>query len=269
MITLRFITDLNQNTTFNMAADQYLLHKCINQNTLYIRFYSWENPTITLGYMQKPSDTLFVKKMAEDSVNWIRRPTGGRTVLHWGDLTYSCIFPKAFSFMGTTVKESYALITRCLINGLNLAGIECTTHDSYDQLLAVKREVKLPCFLAPNRDEIMVNNRKLVGSAQKRVAESILQHGSIPITSDYSRLPDYLLIDQSERDTQKNLLLAKSIYLHELNPQITIEKLLIYLKNGFSNVLRLKSVMIDWTEEELYDINKLASSDEFLKTWVE
>jgi lipoate-protein ligase A len=207
--------------------------------------------------------------MADDSVNWIRRSTGGRAVLHWGDLTYSCIFPKAFSFMGTTVKESYAIITRCLIDGLNLAGIECTTHDSYDQLLAVKRDVKLPCFLAPNRDEIMVKNRKLVGSAQKRVAESILQHGSIPITSDYSRLPDYLLIDQSERDTQKNLLLAKSIYLHELNPQITAEMLLIYLRKGFSNVLKLNSTITDWTEQELYDIRKIALSDEFLKTWVE
>lgn len=268
MIQIRFITDLMQETAFNMAADQYLLHKCTDQNMLYIRFYSWKFPTITLGYMQNARDTLLFDKLNEKSVKWIRRPTGGRAVLHWGDLTYSCIFPKTMSIMGASVKESYAVITRCLIDGLSIVGVKCSTHDSYDQLLAVKREIKLPCFLAPNRDEIMVNGRKLVGSAQKRIHGSILQHGSLPISVDFSKLPEFLNIDTDNQKLQTQLLQTKSIYLHEINPFITIDMLIKSLKQGFLNSIEMHSVDMNWTGEELSDIQSLASSENFIKAWI-
>lgn len=268
IVQLRFITDLKQETAFNMAADQYLLHKCTDQDVLYIRFYSWKFPTITIGYMQNASDTLLFDKLGESSVKWIRRPTGGRAVLHWGDLTYSCIFPKTMSIMGASVKESYAVITRCLIDGLSNVGVKCSRHDSYDQLLSVKREIKLPCFLAPNRDEIMVNGRKLIGSAQKRIHGSVLQHGSLPISADFSKLPEFLNIDAESQKLQRQLLFTKSIHLHEINPHITIDMLIKSLKQGFINSLEMESVDLSWTTEELSDIKSLAFSEKFIKSWV-
>jgi lipoate-protein ligase A len=251
-----------------MASDQYILHKCKEEDILYVRFYSWVSPTITLGYMQNARETLLLDKMKNDSISWIRRPTGGRAVLHWGDLTYSCIFPKTISLMGTSIKESYAVITRCLIDGLNRAGIECHTHDSYDQFLAVKREKKLPCFLAPNRDEIMVQGRKFVGSAQKRASASVLQHGSIPLTTDFYKLPEYLSINIDEQSEQKLLLRAKSICLHEITTEIQICELVEFLKCGFFNVLQLPGGDKNWEEDELQEIQRIAASMDFVHTWM-
>jgi lipoate-protein ligase A len=267
MITLRFIIDLGCEAAFNMAADQYLLHNCKEENMLYVRFYSWKTPTITLGYMQNAGETLLFDKLKRDSIHWIRRPTGGRAVLHWEDLTYSCIFPKTFSMMGSSVRESYAIITRCLIDGLCRAGIECQTHDSYDQLLAVKREIKLPCFLAPNRDEIMVKGRKFVGSAQKRSIEGTLQHGSLPVSSKFSNLPEYLNISTDEQKTQMLLLQAKSVCLQEIRPGISLETLIESLRGGFSNTLKMQSTVTNWSDKELCDIKRIACSEEFIETW--
>jgi lipoate-protein ligase A len=268
MNSIRFIIDLNKDTAFNMAADQYLFNISAKNQTFYMRFYSWKTPSITLGYMQKASETLNFSKITTDKASWIRRPTGGRAVFHNGDLTYSCIFPKSFNFMGDTVRESYAAITKCLKQGLNNAGVICNSHDSYDELLAVKRDVKLPCFLAPNRDEIMVNNRKLIGSAQKRGSDSVLQHGSIPISNAFANLPFYLNINDQDANTQKALLTRKCICLEEINSSITIASLIQHLITGFAETLQRNYIIKNWTYEEQTAIINMAQSESFINEWL-
>lgn len=268
MTNLRIIFDFNQTAAFNMAADQYLLSNVNKNDTIFLRFYTWQNPSITLGYMQQPSETLNLDSCKSDSVDWIRRPTGGRAVLHKNDLTYSCIFPKTISFLGNTVKESYAAITSCLKVGFNNLGIQCSTHDSYDELLAVKREIKLPCFLAPNRNEIMVDGRKLVGSAQKRTTLGVLQHGSIPISSGFADLPHYLTISADEQRKQCELLLLKSIWIHAINDSLSHIQLAESLADGFINNWNLPSYKDFWRAEELDLILKLAESEEFKSQWM-
>ncbi len=268
MIKLQIIFDFNQTAAFNMAADQYLLSKVHTSDTIYLRFYTWKHPSITLGYMQQPSVTLRLDLCKADMVDWIRRPTGGRAVLHKCDLTYSCIFPKTISFLGDTVKESYAAITSCLKAGFNNLGIHCSTHDSYDELLAVKREVKLPCFLAPNRDEIMVDGRKLVGSAQKRTTLGVLQHGSIPISSGFADLPHYLTISADEQRKQRELLLSKSIWIHAINDSLSHIQLAESLADGFINNWKLLLCKDTWSTEELDSIHKLAESEKFISQWM-
>lgn len=269
MTNLRIIFDFNQTAAFNMAADQYLLTNLCENNTIILRFYTWKNPSVTLGYMQQPSETLRLDTCKADSVDWIRRPTGGRAVLHKNDLTYSCIFPKTISFLGANVKESYAAITSCLKAGLNIAGILSNTHDSYDELLAVKREIKLPCFLAPNRDEIMVDGRKLVGSAQKRTTFGVLQHGSIPISSGFADLPYYLTISSDEQKKQRQLLLAKSIWIHAINDSLTHEQLAESLAEGFIKSWDVLFCKQNWSSGELIAINQLAGSEDFVTQWMQ
>ncbi|MDO5576222.1 MAG: hypothetical protein Q4F84_04020 [Fibrobacter sp.] len=263
---IRFIIDSSHGSAFNMAADQFLLRNCIHGDTIFIRFYSWKVPSITLGCMQKPFEVLNAEKMGAQ-VEWIKRPTGGRAVLHFEDLTYSCIFPKTLKFMGSSVRESYNLITRCLLKGLGYAGILCEAHDSYDQLLAVKREVKLPCFLAPNRDEIMVKGRKLVGSAQRRGPDSILQHGSMPLTDYYRRLPEFLNLSVSEQEAQRSLLAQKSICVHEITPNFDTETIVQSLIKGFVEILKLDYSEKKFSPDELERIETESQSDQFLKKW--
>lgn len=252
-----------------MAADQYILSEIHKSDMIFLRFYTWKHPSITLGYMQHPKETLRLDMCTSDSVEWIRRPTGGRAVLHKGDLTYSCIFPKSLSFLGTNVKESYAAIMICLKTGFNKAGITVSTHNSYDELLAVKREIKLPCFLAPNRDEIMVDGRKLVGSAQKRTTNGVLQHGSIPVTDEFADLPHYLILSPDDEAKQKKLLCAKSLWIHEIAPSMQPEQLAELLSDGFISTWNIPFCKSIWSDHEIDTINKIAASDEFIAQWLQ
>ena len=264
---MRFIIDELKPADFNMAADLYLLDECEKNGIVTLRFYSWMRSGITLGYTQNASDELDIEAVKQAGVDWIRRPTGGRAVLHEGDVTYSCIFPKSISEMGSGITQSYRLISKCLIDGLDRASIKCDAHGSSAELKGLKREVKLPCFLAPNRDEIMVSGKKLVGSAQKRSAAGVLQHGSIPITAACFALPQYLRISESEKEKQTKLLREKSSFIHEWNPNITFAAIVQYLMEGFSSALPFKFELRPWDDSEEAAINRLAHGEEFKKRW--
>ncbi|MDR2579288.1 MAG: lipoate--protein ligase family protein [Chitinispirillales bacterium] len=238
-----------------MAADLYLLNHCINYNHVTIRLYSWAQPSITIGYMQAPDNELDLNKLRAASVGWIKRPTGGRAVLHDGDITYSCVFPKTIRDMGSGITETYRLISQCLISGLEKASIKCTAHDSSVSTVGISRSVKLPCFLAPSRDEIMVDGKKLIGSAQKRTATAALQHGSIPITGAFRGLPEYLRIDKMEKEKQAESLMSKCCCIDELVTGATFESLAECLIEGFSAVLPFKGELIPWSSEEEKCIN--------------
>jgi lipoate-protein ligase A len=257
---MRFIIDKNRTAEFNMAADLYLLRRCAAgggvgydgyDGDVTVRFYSWIRPTVSIGCMQSPDTELDPAALQTGGADWIKRITGGRAVLHDGDITYSVTFPKSLREMGVGIGQTYKIISRCLMEGLGKASINCEAHDSDGGLRGIGRQAKLPCFLAPNRDEIMVDGRKLIGSAQKRTADGVLQHGSIPINANYRNLPKYLRIDELEREKQIGLLRSKSCCVDELTGGgMTFESLVEFLMKGFSAVLPYKGVLIPWSLEE-------------------
>jgi lipoate-protein ligase A len=251
---LRIIIDGPQTASFNMAADRHLLDNCKDGEYVTLRLYSWKKPSITLGCMQNQTEILDFESMKRDDIDWVIRPTGGRAVFHWEDLTYSFIFPKIMREMGTTVQESYSIISNCLSKGLELAGISCTAQDSYDEYFKLKRETKLPCFLAPNRDEIMYKGKKLIGSAQKRTAQSVLQHGSIPLTPAYRKLPLYLKLSEENRRAQIRLLEMKSISINEIDKSLNNKKLMEKMIDGFLEELKCDGKERSWSEEEIKEI---------------
>jgi lipoyl(octanoyl) transferase len=267
-IRLRIINDGGNAAAFNMAADLYCLESCVGQSIVYFRLYDWQLPCITIGYMQKASEILDEASLRKDGVAWIRRPTGGRAVLHDNDITYSCIFPGSIVAMGKNVMETYSIISRCLMAGLIMCGVQCDSHDSFDQFRETKREIKLPCFLAPNRKEIMAKGKKLVGSAQKRSSQAVLQHGSIPISDAYRKLPDYLLLPDAQRKAQKELLASKSVYLKEIEPTLEIAKVRKAIIKGFATSLPFETIEKSWTKEEIERIKVIAQSEDFRNQWM-
>jgi lipoyl(octanoyl) transferase len=250
-LSLRIINDGRRNAPFNMAADRLLLDTAAVQNAVTLRLYAWELPTISFGLLQKPLSLLDKEAMSQGNIEWILRPTGGRAVLHWNDLTYSIVFPLTAVSLGRTIAESYSVVSRCLRRGLELAGVPCVTHDSPVEYSATKRDMRLPCFLAPNRNEIMAAGKKLVGSAQKRTTSAVLQHGSIPVDGSFRRLPEFLSIAQEEKIRQQMLLEKKCICVNEINPAIDYGKLSICLIKGFAETLKLSAVEKPWDEEEI------------------
>lgn len=268
-ISLRTIIDTSQNPAFNMAADLFLVQSCVKQKIVSVRFYQWSLASITIGLMQDASAVLDFTAMKRNNVAWIRRPTGGRAVLHENDITYSCIFPATVVEMGKSIMDTYRIISHCLKEGLNHAGIQCVSCNTTGALRETRGETKLPCFLAPNRNEIMVDGKKLIGSAQKRSAEAILQHGSIPLTSAYRKLPDYLNLPEVQRKHQKELLEEKSVCIGEICRNVSPAEIISALNKGFRARLPFKAEEAPWSDEEIQAIHSLADSEEFIRKFME
>jgi lipoyl(octanoyl) transferase len=255
--SLRIIRDEPRDATFNMAADLLLLERAAMDGALTLRLYSWNPPAVSLGTMQKELPYLDKEALARDNVALVTRPTGGRAVLHAGDLTYACVFPRTLGELGNTIAETYAVIGRCLCRCLALAGINAEMHDSSDDYQATKRNAALPCFLAPNRDEIVAGGRKLVGSAQKRTTSAVLQHGSIPIDGSFRRLPNYMTVDATEKARLAGLLEQKCVCAREIVPNLDKKILGECLVRGFAETLGMAAIERPWTEGELFALTKL------------
>lgn len=258
-VKLRIIHDFGRTGSFNMAADLHALSECARTSQIILRFYTWTPSAISLGCMQNPEGLLDTDALAEANISWVRRVTGGRAVLHKGDLTYSCTFSQDIVEMGKSITESYSLISSCLRKGLTYLNVITQAHDSPIDSTQTRREIKLPCFVAPNRDEIMINDRKVVGSAQKRTERAVLQHGSIPITDECYELPNYLLLSPEERTRSEALLRKKSIPLSECVPSVNPQGLAEHLVRGFCDALTFAGpYQASWTPDEEKSILSLA-----------
>lgn len=175
-----FIDLLPHPGAFNMAVDEYLFRRLEETSQTTVRFYHWERPTVSLGYSQRVEDVLDLEYCRHQGIDVVRRITGGKLVLHSREITYSIVSSdtKVFS---ATLAESYRRISSALILGLEKMALRARLAgpppSSYSR-------GNMPCFAYPARDEIEIEGRKIVGSAQKRVGERFLQHGSIPLQGD-------------------------------------------------------------------------------------
>ena len=168
---------------WNMAVDEHLLESLDGGGETIVRFYRWARPTVSLGYSQSLERAVDLEFCRKRGIDVVRRPTGGKLVLHDREITYSVCSTEA-SVFSSTLADSYRLISRALVRGLERMGLTAAlagpAPDSY-------RRGVMPCFSFPARDEIEVGGKKLVGSAQKRIGSRFLQHGSIPLDADPDR----------------------------------------------------------------------------------
>jgi lipoate---protein ligase len=176
--TWRLIPPIETTGQLQMAIDRWLLQQHIlGQIPPTLRFYTWSNPTISLGYHQQHYPEHWQTLVWHDlPVDLVKRPTGGRGVLHQGDLTYAAI---GSGFAGKRV-EVYQQICQFLIDGWRSLGVELeygTVGSGY---------IHNPnCFsTATSADLICADGYKLIGSAQLIKSDAILQHGSMRINPD-------------------------------------------------------------------------------------
>lgn len=162
---------------FNMGVDEALLGSA-TQGTASLRFYSWEGPWLSLGYSQRV-DPSQIARCAEAGVGIVRRVTGGRAVLHGGDLTYCLAAPEEMLPEG--LRGSYRLVAGSLLEGLRSLGVAAASSADKGSTAVSSG---FDCFEVPAEDEICAMGRKLVGSAQRRARGGVLQHGSIRLARD-------------------------------------------------------------------------------------
>jgi lipoate-protein ligase A len=163
-----------------MAADEFLFRSLNETPQTFVRFYRWIRPTASLGYGQTAARVVDLEFCRQNGVDVVRRPTGGKLVLHYREITYAVASSDTQAFT-STLGGSYKLISEGLLKGLQNMGLRPTlageTPKSY--IKAVQ-----PCFSQPAQNEIEIDGRKIIGSAQKRIGDRFLQHGSIPLEGD-------------------------------------------------------------------------------------
>jgi lipoate-protein ligase A len=175
----RFLPLIQASGEIQMAIDTWLLQQCQQGNhPPTLRFYTWQPAAISLGYHQKRFPETWEKLAQAGTLDLVRRPTGGRAVLHQGDLTYAVVLS------GVTGKRLaiYESICQFLITGWKRLGVPLF----YGQQGRGYREVA-NCFqMATGADLVTSTGEKLIGSAQLRRGKTVLQHGSIQLSPDPS-----------------------------------------------------------------------------------
>ena len=153
-----------------------------------LRLYRWDPPAISIGYNQKFSD-FDTRAAADAGLELVRRPTGGRAILHAQELTYCIVGTSPGLLFGDTLHSSYQLINQALLLFLENMGIRADISEGES-----REEARgLTCFKSAGHHEIRVQGRKLIGSAQRRTGGVFLQHGSILTGPAHQDLPNYLL----------------------------------------------------------------------------
>ena len=162
---------------WNMALDDALLARARTTGETVLRVYSWKSPTLSLGRNQPATGRYDLDRARDLGVEIVRRPTGGRAVLHHREITYSVTAPTDSS----DLRDSYDRINQLLLHALRALGANA-------RLAHVRGRSplpnNLPCFEVPTEGELTLDNRKLAGSAQWREDGAFLQHGSILVDDD-------------------------------------------------------------------------------------
>ncbi|MEX2115452.1 MAG: lipoate--protein ligase family protein [Bacteroidota bacterium] len=162
-----------------------------------VRVYGWAPWALSLGWNQSLDD-IRTEKTESDGIDIVRRPTGGRAVLHARELTYSVVMP----LEERSVSEIYRIVSQGLIAGVRRLGIHAAIETGIPSGSSLYRGAA--CFVSTARFEIKVDGKKIVGSAQRRYAGSggedvVLQHGSLLLGNDHRTITEYLVLPERER----------------------------------------------------------------------
>ncbi len=233
-----------------MALDESLLESvAARQQPPTLRFYQWDPACLSLGHAQPIEDADRDRLRA---LGWhiVRRTTGGRAILHTDELTYSATAPIGHPLLAGGVLPSYRRISRGLMAGLRLLGIDA---DTAPEQSATEADRSNPvCFEAPSAYEITAGGRKLIGSAQLRRVAGVLQHGSLPLCGDLGRICEVLSYrEEAARAAGADRVRARATTLEQLlGRQVTWDQAAESIAAGFQEALGLQWTIAEPSDEE-------------------
>ncbi len=233
----------------NMAIDEAIFRE--NQRTYALptlRFYSWSPPSVSLGYFQPTLEEVNVEACRRYSVDIVRRPTGGKAVLHENDLTYAVIASECNSLFPPDILGTYKVISSCIAGGLSELGIDAEMEG--EKRANQDDSLKAACFSSPSRYELLVKKKKICGSAQLRSKGVFLQHGSILVDFDPLKTCT-LLLPQGSMTRQAEKLHGSVTSIHEqVGASVSVEEICHVIKISFEKKLAIKLVEGCLTPEE-------------------
>jgi lipoate-protein ligase A len=174
----------------NMARDELLFERAARGGSPILRLYSFEPAAITIGYHQDPDRILDLGAMRADHIDFVRRVTGGRALLHDGELTYCIAAPVGAMHADTRPGDAYLGISEALCAALRSIGVDASVsrgreHDRATGMIP-------PCLCSVSRHELTARGRKIAGSARRTTAAAFLQHGSILLRPGSARIAKYV-----------------------------------------------------------------------------
>lgn len=270
--TWLFIDSGNQSPAYNMALDEKLLQwHSEGQIPPVIRFYGWNPPTLSVGYFQKAKKDIDMEAVEKHGVGFVRRPTGGRAVLHDQELTYSIIVSEEHPEMPETVTEAYRVLSEGILQGFLKLGLDAyfsvpKTKEEEDSL---KNPRSANCFDASSWYELVVEDRKIAGSAQTRQRGVILQHGSIILDLDEDKLFDlFKYPSERVRERMQKAFKNKAVAINELtDTPFTLDDLREAFKEGFADGLNAGLEEYQLTTAQEQEVQKLAAERYQTEEW--
>lgn len=243
----RFIICENYDPFFNMSFDYYFWKRCEKpESPPVLRFYKWIPSSVSVGYNQIPEKLINLQFCKLNNIQVVIRPTGGSAIFHDIEITYSFCANLTSHHSFSSPFFSYVNISNGIIKGLEKTGIKLEIRG-----ISEGKEpsfTDIPCFSLSSRHDIVLNNKKIVGSAQRRNNYSFLQHGSI-------------LID-IRKNLWENIFLKKVDFsritcLKELIGDIDERKMKKFLKKGFEDIFEFEIFEDELEDKEIKEIENI------------
>ncbi|MFD2168710.1 lipoate--protein ligase family protein [Tumebacillus lipolyticus] len=258
METWRVLNTGFSGPAWNMAVDEAILNahsRGLVPPT--IRFFGWDPPTLSIGYFQRSAKEVDFEALQAKGLGFVRRPTGGRAVLHDQELTYSVIVSESHPMMPSSINESYRILSMGLLEGFRELGFRAEMVSLADEEEKKKYESmgSAACFDSPSWYELVVEGRKVVGSAQVRQLHTILQHGSILLDLDVEKLFSVLTFSSERiRERMMQTFKERAVSIRDFSGQtVSYERAVEAFTLGFARGLdvRLEAGALSEYEQEL------------------
>ncbi|WP_035100542.1 lipoate--protein ligase family protein [Aneurinibacillus terranovensis] len=249
----RFIDSGVRSSAMNMAIDEAMLVLHSQGKTRpAIRFYTWDPATLSIGYFQKVDKEINMDKVKQYGLGFVRRATGGRAVLHDKELTYSLIVSESHPAMPSGVTDAYRVISLGLLEGFKAIGLNAELAVPDGDKTKYAEPSSAACFDAPSSYELIVEGKKVAGSAQTRQKGVILQHGSILLDLDVDMLFDVIQTpNERVKERLKRSFLDKAVAINDVREKLlTIEEAKKAFREGFAKGLQIELVDDELTKEE-------------------
>jgi len=240
-----------------MAADEAIFDMVGGgKSPATLRLYAWQPACLSLGYAQPYSD---VDEKGIEKNGWevVRRLTGGRAILHRDELTYAVITGPDEPRTAGDIMQSYQQLSKALLQGLSKLGLDVDVES--DRKHANRGSEGPICFEIPANQEIVANGKKLIGSAQARRKDGVLQHGTLPLYGELTGITEALVYaDTGERKKAGVRLLEKATTVEAaLGRRVEWEQAAEAFMAGFEEVLNLRLEIGDLSNEENERVEEL------------
>ncbi|MBC7998659.1 MAG: lipoate--protein ligase family protein [Leptolyngbya sp.] len=257
----------------NMAIDEAILNAHLaGQVPPTLRFYGWSPPAVSIGYGQKFPEKA-ASRVREKGFDIIRRPTGGRAVLHLDELTYSFVGSAATTsevlldkkILSSNIIKAYRQICAGLINGFRNLKVPVELGEGQN----APRQMH-DCFTATTSADLHYQGKKIAGSAQLRRQNAVLQHGSILLCQEQDLMPELLFGDSKKNEPVESNSPKQTRHanLFEItNHAFSSEVLIDAFKLGFEEAFGITFESSALTAEEWLAVDVLTENEETAPTY--